>query len=343
MDPIRWETSGSGQPSSPTAFQLADRFLHRPTELPMERVGLVIGGRADVEGARPPPSRRAGEALNVRVGPETWAESQQRGSARLPYRYRISPMGPIRWKTFGSNQRSSPNTSQSANGFFHRPTRSEREDEMSHREGELLEDQECIWDIDSPCFSPRRLVPRNEPESCRYHRTSPESKDESRPTRRGAYNDHPLTKAILRHPGTSVHEGASLASTVSTLLADQDLPGGPSVNDLVTATERCATPSVAITDNVILDPDALYLRSGRYPPGSLSTDRAADPVTRCVRPRTSSIPGAAEDGLDLEMAPEMDEEPDPDMPGLKPESSWPLCLSEEDGEEHRIFCVLCRG
>ena len=176
-------------------------------------------------------------------------------------RYHIAPMGPIRWGTSCSGQPSSPAASQSADRFFDRPSRSEREDEMTRREGELLADHECIWDIDSPCFSPRRLVPRNEPESCRYHRTSPESKDEPRPTRRGAYNDHPLTKAILRHPGTSVHEGASLASTVSTLLADQDLPGGPSVDDLEAATERCATPSVAITDDVILDPDALYLRS----------------------------------------------------------------------------------
>ena len=241
-----------------------------PPEQPMERVGVITSGRADVEDARPPPSRRERKALNARVGPETWAESQHRGSAR----YRISPMATMRWKTFGSDRQSSASASQAADGLFHRPTRSERENEMNRREEELLEDQECIWDIGSPCSSPRRLVRENKPGSCRYQRTSLDSKDEPRPTRRGAYNDHPLRKAILRHPGTSVHEGASLASTVSTLLADQDLPGGPSVDDLETATERCATPSVAITDDVILDPDALHLRSGRYPPGSLSTNRA---------------------------------------------------------------------
>jgi hypothetical protein len=279
---------------------------------------------------------------------------------------------------------------------------------MNRRKRELLEDQECMWDIDSLCGSPRRLVRENTPGSCRYQRPSRDATDEPRPTRRGAYNDHPLTKAILRHPGTSVHEGGSLASTVTALLADQDLPGdpwkndlaltqailrhpgtsvhegaslvttitalladqglpgGPGINDrvraiercappsvtvtndvvlnnLVTATERCVTPSVAVTSDVILDPDPLYLRSGSYPPGSLTTNRAADPVTRCVRPRTSTLPGAVEGDLDLEMEPQMDEESDPDVPDLTQETTGPVSPSDEGEMGQNIFFALCRG
>ena len=98
---------------------------------------------------------------------------------------------------------------------------------------------------------------------------------------------------------------------------------------------------VNIIEDVSLDPDVLYLRSDRYPPGSLSADRAAGPATRCVRARTSSIPGMEENELNLKMAPGVDEGLAATAPELKPESSGPLYLSGEEEEEHVIYFVLC--
>ena len=160
-----------------------------PQRQPLIRVGIITSGTAAAEGNRAPPVRNACGSPQRRVVPETWAQPREsrvlgERSADLQDRYHIAPMEPIRWRALRLDYPSSPLSYCSADRFRSgRPSWSERINALTQREKELLADQECLWEIDSPCSSPRRLVHRTEPVSCQHQRDSLKAGGESRPAR----------------------------------------------------------------------------------------------------------------------------------------------------------------